>query len=61
MSGQAKGSDSMVGAAVGIMRTQGPIGFFRGFGAQWARFGPYAIVQFAVWEALRKACGIKAI
>ena len=37
---------------------KGPVGFFRGFGMQWARFGPYAVVQFAVWESLRKACGI---
>jgi hypothetical protein len=44
-----------------IIRTQGPLGLYRGFGAQWARFGPYAIVQFLVWEQLRKAVGMKSI
>lgn len=60
MSGRA-GSDGMLSASAHILRTQGPVGFFRGFGMQWARFGPYAVVQFAVWESLRKACGIEAI
>lgn len=51
----------MINAAAEILRRQGPVGFFRGFGMQWARFGPYAVVQFAVWESLRNACGIGAI
>ena len=62
MSGKAAGGGSgMLSAAQDILRRQGPVGFFRGFGMQWARFGPYAVVQFAVWESLRKACGIGAI
>ena len=60
MSGNAEGR-GMLGAAADIMRRQGPIGFFRGFGMQWARFGPYAVVQFAVWESLRNLCGMNAI
>lgn len=51
----------MLGAATDIMRRQGPVGFFRGFGMQWARFGPYAVVQFAVWESLRSMCGMGGI
>lgn len=62
MSGNAAGGGGgMLAAASDIMRRQGPIGFFRGFGMQWARFGPYAVVQFAVWESLRSVCGIGAI
>lgn len=61
MSSDKAGGGGMIAAASDIMRRQGPIGFFRGFGMQWARFGPYAVVQFAVWESLRKACGISAI
>jgi solute carrier family 25 protein 14/30 len=61
MSSDKAGGGSMLAAASDIMRRQGPIGFFRGFGMQWARFGPYAVVQFAVWESLRSACGIGAI
>jgi len=55
------GGGGMLDAAGDIMRRQGPIGFFRGFGMQWARFGPYAVVQFAVWESLRNVCGLGAI
>ena len=44
-----------------IIRTQGPFGLYRGFGSQWARFGPYAIVQFLVWEQLRQAAGMTSI
>ena len=61
MSSEKAGGGGMVAAASDIMRRQGPIGFFRGFGMQWARFGPYAVVQFAVWESLRNVCGIGAI
>jgi solute carrier family 25 protein 14/30 len=61
MSGNVGGGGGMVNAAAEILRRQGPVGFFRGFGMQWARFGPYAVVQFAVWESLRNACGIGAI
>ena len=61
MSGNAPGGGGMLGAAADIMRRQGPVGFFRGFGMQWARFGPYAVVQFAVWESLRNVCGMGGI
>ena len=61
MSGNAPGGGGMLGAAADIMRRQGPVGIFRGFGMQWARFGPYAVVQFAVWESLRNACGMGGI
>jgi hypothetical protein len=61
MSGNAPGGGGMLGAATDIMRRQGPKGFFRGFGMQWARFGPYAVVQFAVWESLRNMCGMSSI
>ena len=44
-----------------IVSKQGPLGLYRGFGAQWARFGPYAIVQFLVWERLRLLCGMKVL
>ena len=62
MSGNsAGGGGGMLAAASDIMRRQGPVGFFRGFGMQWARFGPYAVVQFAVWESLRNLCGMGGI
>lgn len=46
---------------VDIVRMHGPLGLYRGFFAQWARFGPYATVQFLVWEQLRFLCGLPGI
>jgi hypothetical protein len=51
----------MLGCMAAIVRAQGPAGLFTGFAAQWLRFGPYAVVQFTVWEQLRSLCGIKPI
>jgi solute carrier family 25 protein 14/30 len=48
----------MGGCIVQIVRLKGPLGLYAGFGAQWARFGPYAIIQFITWEKLRDLCGI---
>jgi solute carrier family 25 protein 14/30 len=44
-----------------IVRKQGPLGLFQGFSAQWLRFGPYAVVQFVVWEALRDMFGMQPL
>lgn len=44
-----------------IWKTNGPLGFFRGFSAQWARLGPYALIQFCCWEQLRYYAGLKPI
>lgn len=44
-----------------VVRTLGPLGLYRGFMAQWARFGPYATVQFIVWEQLRFMSGLPGI
>ena len=51
----------MLGCMAEIVKQQGPAGLFRGFAAQWLRFGPYAVVQFIVWERLRVMCGMKPI
>jgi len=53
--------NGMMGCIAEIIRAQGPLGLFRGFAAQWLRFGPYAVVQFTVWEQLRLLCGIKPL
>lgn len=44
-----------------IVRTRGFLGLYRGFGAQWARVGPYAVVQFFVWEQLRLLVGLRPL
>jgi solute carrier family 25 protein 14/30 len=48
-------------ALLHVGKTYGPFGYFRGFAAQWARFGPYATVQFICWEQLRKWTGLPGI
>lgn len=52
---------SMMDCLASIVRTQGPLGLFRGFAAQWLRFGPYAVVQFTAWEELRALAGMKPL
>mmetsp|Transcript_9485 Transcript_9485/g.24988 ORF Transcript_9485/g.24988 Transcript_9485/m.24988 type:complete len:302 (+) Transcript_9485:91-996(+) len=52
---------SMFHCIADIVRKKGPLGLYAGFGAQWARFGPYAIIQFIAWEKLRALCGIPPI
>ena len=42
-------------------KAEGPLALYRGFNAQWLRFGPSTIVQFVVWEHLRKMNGIHGI
>lgn len=51
----------MTHAMSDIVRLHGPLGLFRGFSAQWARFGPYALIQFFCWEQLRYYSGLKPI
>ena len=53
--------DSMLDCLSSIVRSQGPLGLFRGFAAQWLRFGPYAVVQFTAWEQLRALAGMKPL
>ena len=53
--------NSMLHCLMDIVRMHGPLGLYRGFFAQWARFGPYATVQFLVWEQLRFLCGLPGL
>ena len=53
MSGNAEGKGGMLGAAADIMRRQGPIGFFRGFGIS-GRGSDHA--RRAVWP-----CGSRCV
>ncbi|KAJ1620476.1 mitochondrial carrier domain-containing protein [Pavlovales sp. CCMP2436] len=49
------------GPALDLTRSSISSRLYAGFGAQWARFGPYAIIQFIAWEKLRALCGIPPI
>jgi len=51
----------VLGCMVAIVRTQGLVGLYRGFAAQWLRFAPYNVCQFLVWEQLRKLSGLRPL
>jgi len=55
------GTFNLATALVYILRERGPLGLFRGFGAQWGRFGPYAITQYFIWERLRGLLGMQPL
>ena len=44
-----------------IARTEGLQGLYKGFSAQWLRLGPHTLLQFIIWENLRKMFDIKPI
>jgi len=44
-----------------LFKTEGPAAFYKGFTAQWMRFGPFNIVQLMTWEKLRSYYGMKGI
>lgn len=52
---------SMLDCFQKVFRVEGPLGFYKGFNAQWLRLGPLTTLQFLIWERLRKAFDIKAI
>ena len=43
------------------IRHEGPKGLYKGFIPQWARYGPFTVIQFLTWEKLRELAGLKAI
>jgi hypothetical protein len=48
-------------AAVKILRSKGPLAFYRGFFPIWGRFAPQATLQLLVFEQFLKATGFDAI
>lgn len=44
-----------------VLREHGPLGFWRGFGANWLRLGPQTVVTFVVAEFLRDKLGLGAM
>lgn len=44
-----------------VLKNEPAYRWFRGFGPQWGRYGPYAVIHFYVWELLCRWHGIIAI
>jgi hypothetical protein len=53
--------NGLIDCAVKTYKSEGYMGFYKGFIPQWMRFGPFNIIQLVVWEELRKLCSIKTI
>ena len=41
-----------------ILRSEGPLGFYKGFLPIWGRFAPTTCAQLVIFEQLRKAAGM---
>ena len=44
-----------------ILRTEGPLGFYKGFMPIWGRFAPTTCIQLVIFEQLRWLAGMKAL
>ena len=51
----------MIDCVVKTLKSEGPKAFYKGFLPQWMRFGPFNVIQFVVWEELRKFAGVKTL
>lgn len=48
-------------ASFSIMKTEGPMGFYRGFLPMWGRFAPQATLQLVIYDNLLTSCGFESI
>lgn len=54
--------NGMIDCAKKMYQNEGGLpAFYRGFGGQWARVAPLAVIQLVSWEALRKYFGFEGI
>lgn len=51
---QAKLSDSSIQVICDILRKEGPKGLFRGYLSTVAREIPFSLIQYPLWESLKK-------
>eukprot|EP01017_Pseudomicrothorax_dubius_P033490 TRINITY_DN4490_c0_g3_i1.p2 TRINITY_DN4490_c0_g3~~TRINITY_DN4490_c0_g3_i1.p2 ORF type:complete len:298 (-),score=84.58 TRINITY_DN4490_c0_g3_i1:1064-1957(-) len=57
----AKVYNGMIDCALKSVRNEGVLSLYKGFLAQWMRFGPFTIIQLMVWEKLRSLAGMRSI
>ena len=60
-SSTAAARPTVLGSVRGILREHGPLGFWRGFSANYLRLGPQTVVTFVVAEFLRERLGLDAL
>ncbi|KAL6750152.1 mitochondrial carrier domain-containing protein [Haematococcus lacustris] len=44
-----------------VLKTEGPIGFMKGWSASYARLGPHTVIMFLTAERLRKYAGLQSL
>ena len=42
-----------------ILKTEGVLGFYKGFMPNWMRLGPHTVITFLMFERLRYAFGLR--
>ena len=52
---------SPFGCAATILRSHGPLGFFRGALPSFARFGPHFCMAFPLYEQARRVVGLAPV
>lgn len=52
---------STLDCALKTLRTEGPLGLYKGFVPNWLRIGPHTVVTFIVFEQLRRLAGIRPV
>jgi len=50
-----------LGAAQQIIRTEGIMGMYKGWFANWMRIGPHTIVTLMIFERLRAVAGMRPV
>jgi len=61
MNDKAREFDGVTSCIKTIMRREGPMAFFKGFGMCWARLGTHTIVTFLIFERMRLLLGLEAM
>ncbi len=44
-----------------IAKTEGPLGFYKGFIPNWMRIGPHTVITFLIFEQLRRLVGMSPV
>jgi len=52
---------STLDCAIKTLRTEGPLGLYKGFVPNWLRIGPHTVVTFIMFEQLRRLAGIRPV
>ncbi|CAO1631443.1 unnamed protein product [Parajaminaea phylloscopi] len=61
MSTSAKTGESSLTLLSSLLRQEGPLALWKGFGMCWARLGTHTVISLSLFEAFRRALGIQPL